>query len=274
MIEGLSTSALPSLEPGWVWLAGAGPGDPGLLTVLALKGLQEADVVVHDALVDERVLALARGGTTLEFAGKRGGRPSAKQRDITCRLIELATAGRRVLRLKGGDPFVFGRGCEEALALRRAGVPFRVVPGVTAAIGGLAYAGIPLTHRDANSAVTLVTGHASSGEVPDGLDWAAIARGSPVIVLYMAIKHLERISNRLIAGGRAADEPVAVISEAATPRQRLLRATLATVAAEVEAGGMRPPALVAIGPIVELEGALGWLGVADGGAGLDRRRAG
>ena len=265
---------LPRFEPGWVWLAGAGPGDPGLLTVLALKGLQDAEVVVHDALVDQRVLALVRPGATLEFAGKRGGRPSAKQRDISRRLIELARAGRRVLRLKGGDPFVFGRGGEEAMALARAGVSFRVVPGITAAVGGLAYAGIPLTHRDANSAVTLVTGHASSGEVPDGLDWAAIARGSPVIVLYMALRHLERISGLLIAAGRAPDEAVAVVSEASTPRQRILRATLATVAEEVDRQAMVPPALVAIGAVVELEGALGWLGVRHAGAGLDRRRAG
>ncbi len=274
MNDATSLLDLPDLEPGWVWLAGAGPGDPGLLTVLALHGLRRADVVVHDALVDERVLNLVRPGTVLEFAGKRGGRPSAKQRDISRRLIELARAGRRVLRLKGGDPFVFGRGGEEALALARAGVSFRVVPGITAAVGGLAYAGLPLTHRDANSAVTLVTGHASSGEVPDGLDWRAIANGAPVVVLYMAIKHLARIADLLRDAGRADDTPVAVISEAATPRQRMLRATLATVADTVAAEAMTPPALVAIGPIVELEGALGWLGVRPGSDGLDQRRAG
>ncbi len=274
MNDSVSISGLPSLEPGWVWLAGAGPGDPGLLTVLALRGLQQADVVVHDALVDERVLTLIRPGATLEFAGKRGGRPSARQRDISRRLIELAQAGRRVLRLKGGDPFVFGRGGEEAMALARAGVSFRVVPGITAAVGGLAYAGLPLTHRDANSAVTLVTGHASSGDVPDGLDWEAIAKGSPVIVLYMAIKHLERIVGLLIAAGRPGDEAVAVISEATTSRQRILRATLASVAEAVRVQAMTPPALVAIGRIVELEGTLGWLGVREAGAGLERRRAG
>src|SRR5215472_16768800 len=156
----------PTLEPGHVWLAGAGPGDPGLLTLDALAGLAQAEVVVHDALVDKRVLALARSDAKLEFAGKRGGKPSPTQADISKRLIALARDGRRVLRLKGGDPNVFGRGGEEALALAEAGVPFRIVPGITAAIGGLAYAGIPLTHRGINSAVTLITGHNSDGTVP------------------------------------------------------------------------------------------------------------
>jgi uroporphyrin-III C-methyltransferase len=149
---------LPPVEKGWVWLVGAGPGDPGLLTVLALAALQQADVVVYDALVDESILKLARPGATIEYAGKRGGRPSPRQRDISLRLIELARAGKRVVRLKGGDPFMFGRGGEEALALVEARIPFRVVPGVTSGTGGLAYAGIPATHRDVNHAVTFVTG--------------------------------------------------------------------------------------------------------------------
>src|SRR5215469_2808117 len=164
---------LPVLEPGSVWLAGAGPGEPGLLSVLALHGLRQAEVIVYDALVDTRILDLARPGVQLEYAGKRGGKPSAKQRDISLRLIELARDGRRVLRLKGGDPFVFGRGGEEALALVAAGVPFRIVPGITAAVAGLAYAGIPATHRDTNSAIALLTGPARDGEVPDRLDWPA-----------------------------------------------------------------------------------------------------
>src|ERR1700721_1769808 len=178
---------VPVFEPGHVWLAGAGPGDPGLLTLYALAGLAHADVIVHDALVDKRVLALARPQARLEFAGKRGGRPSAVQADISKRLIELANEGRRVLRLKGGDPCVFGRGGEEAMALATAGIRFRIVPGITAAIGGLAYAGIPLTHRGINSAVTLITGHNSDGAVPGEVnsapDWPAIATGSPVILL-------------------------------------------------------------------------------------------
>src|SRR4051812_3568904 len=192
-------SHLPALEPGSVWLVGAGPGDPGLLTLLAAKGLAEADVIVHDALVNEECLKLARSGAELEYAGKRGGKPSAKQRDISLRLIELAREGRRVLRLKGGDPFVFGRGGEEALALVAAGIAFRIVPGISAGIGGLAYAGIPVTHREVNSAVAFITGHDASGLVPDSVDWNALSRGAPVLVIYMALKHIEPIVARLLA---------------------------------------------------------------------------
>src|SRR5437588_1163892 len=184
---------LPDFLPGSVWLVGAGPGDPGLLSVLALHALDHADIVIYDALVDPRILGLAPPGAILDYAGKRGGRPSPSQPDISARLIRLAQEGRRVLRLKGGDPCVFGRGGEEALALAEAGIPFRIVPGITAGIGGLAYAGIPVTHRDINSAVTFVTGHSSDGMVPDGVDWEAIACGSPGSVLYMALRHIAAI---------------------------------------------------------------------------------
>jgi uroporphyrin-III C-methyltransferase len=255
---------LPELEPGWVWLAGAGPGDPGLVTLHTLNGLRQADVVVHDALVDARILAFARPGARLEFAGKRGGKPSMKQRDISARLIDLARAGRRVLRLKGGDPFLFGRGGEEALALVRAGVPFRVIPGVTAGIGGPACAGIPVTHRDINHAVTFVTGHAAGGAAPDDLDWEAIGRGSPVIVLYMAMKHLGLIAQRFIAAGRNGAEPVAVISKAATPDQRVLETTLARAAADAQAAGMEAPAIIVIGEVVRLRAGLDWQGALQG----------
>src|SRR5579864_4482803 len=211
---------LPDFAPGSVWLVGAGPGDPGLLSLLGLHALRQADAVVYDALVDPRILRLARPGAELDYAGKRGGKPSPQHPDITLRLIRLARAGKRVLRLKGGDPLVFGRGGEEALGLAAARIPFRIVPGITAGIGGLAYAGIPTTHRDTNHAVTFITGHASDGEVPDGLDWEALAR-IPVLVLYMALKHLEAIAGRLIAAGRPGDEPVAIVSHAATPEQRV-----------------------------------------------------
>src|SRR3984957_18792205 len=174
---------LPELRPGSVWLVGAGPGDPGLLSVLALHALQSADAIVCDALVDPRILALARAGAVLEDAGKRGGRPSPRQPDISARLVALARDGKRVLRLKGGDPCVFGRGGEEALALAEAGIPFRMVPGLHGAIGGLAYAGIPLTHRGINSAVTLITGHNSDGAVPgeegSAPDWPAGGHRGP-----------------------------------------------------------------------------------------------
>ena len=255
---------LPGIEPGWVWLVGAGPGTTGLLTLLALRGLTTADVVVYDALVDEATLKLARPGATLEYAGKRGGKPSARQPDISLRLIQLAREGKRVLRLKGGDPFVFGRGGEEAMSLVEAGVPFRIVPGISAGIGGLAYAGIPVTHRDCNQAVTFLTGHDAGGAVPDGVDWNAIAKGSPVIVIYMALKHIEPIATRLIFAGRLPGEPVAVVSRATGAEQRVLESTLGTCAADVTASGIEPPAIVVIGEVVRLRAALDWLGAAEG----------
>ncbi len=216
--EPLPDSLLVPFAPGSVWLAGAGPGDPGLLTLLALQGLRQADVIVHDALVGERILDLAAKTARLEFAGKRGGRPSAHQDDITSRLIELAKEGHRVLRLKGGDPFVFGRGGEEAQALAEQGIPFRIVPGITAGIAGLAYAGIPATHRSANQAVILATGHSLGG----GPDWRALAATKAPLILYMAWKGLPVISAELMAGGLPADTPVGVVTQATTPNQQTL----------------------------------------------------
>jgi uroporphyrin-III C-methyltransferase len=251
---------LPDFLPGSVWLVGAGPGDPGLLSVLALHALDHADIVVYDALVDPRILGLAPPRATLDYAGKRGGRPSPSQPDISARLIRLAQEGRRVLRLKGGDPCVFGRGGEEALALAGAGIPFRIVPGITAGIGGLAYAGIPVTHRDINSAVTFVTGHSSDGAVPDGVDWEAIARGSPVIVLYMGLRHIAAIAARLIAAGRTPNEPVAIVSKATTPAQRVVVTSLAEAAATAAAAGIEGPTIIAIGEVVRLRAALDWIG--------------
>lgn len=249
---------LPVFEPGSVWLAGAGPGDPGLLTLLALHALRSADVVVHDALVDARILALIPAGVAAESMGKRGGEASARQADITARLIDLARAGKKVLRLKGGDPFVFGRGPEEALALVAAGVPFRMVPGITAGIGGLAYAGIPVTSKDTNSAVAFVTGHGPDGEIPDEFDWNALARGAPVLVFYMGLKHLDLLTERLMAAGRKADEAVAVVCNAATPRQIVLETSLAEAVQAVERAGLKPPALLVVGPVVELRRQLDW----------------
>jgi uroporphyrin-III C-methyltransferase len=271
---------LPDFTPGSVWLVGAGPGDPGLLTLLAAHALARADAVVYDALVDPRILALARPAARLAFAGKRGGKPSPRQPDISAKLVQLARRGQRVLRLKGGDPFVFGRGGEEALALVAAGVPFRVVPGVTAGIGGLAYAGIPATHRAINAAVTLVTGHSTEGDVPDGLDWTALARGAPVLVLYMALKHLADIAARLRAGGRGPDEPVAVIAHATTPRQQVVETTLDACVADVARAGIEPPAVIVVGGVVRLRAALDWQGAAAGRAlepdplGLSKRATG
>ncbi|MBP6013283.1 MAG: uroporphyrinogen-III C-methyltransferase [Alphaproteobacteria bacterium] len=259
-----AAAALPQFEPGWVWLVGAGPGDPGLLTLHALNALQQADVIVYDALVDEEVLKLARPNVHLEYAGKRGGKPSPKQRNISLRLIEFARQSKRVLRLKGGDPFFFGRGGEEALALVEAEIPFRVVPGVTSGVGGLAYAGIPVTHRDVNHAVTFVTGHMAGGDVPDTINWRALGEGSPVIVIYMGLKHLPRIAQELLSAGRSADEPVALISHATTARQRVLETTLARASVDAEANQIAAPALIVIGEAVRLRSGLDWLSAIGG----------
>lgn len=258
------TFKLPTLEPGWVWLTGAGPGDPGLLTLHALNGIRQADVIVHDALVSADVLSLAAPGCEIVHAGKRGGKPSHKQPDISARLVQLARDGKRVLRLKGGDPFVFGRGGEEALALVEAGVPFRVIPGISAGIGGLAHAGIPLTHRETNSAVTFLTGHGVTGEIPDGIDWSALAAASPVLVIYMALKHLGTIRGLLMAGGRAADEPVALISNATLPGQRVVETTLGRCVEDAADDGIEPPVMVVIGEVVRLRAGLDWAGAMAG----------
>jgi len=258
----------PEFKPGWVWLAGAGPGDPGLLTLHALSALKQADVIVYDALVDDRILGWAGPDVQVEYAGKRGGKPSPKQRDISLRLIELARAGKRVLRLKGGDPFVFGRGGEEALTLVEAGIPFRMIPGITAGVGGLGYAGIPVTHRDVNQAVTFLTGHDQRGLTPSQIDWQAIARGSPVIVMYMAMKHLAQISAELVQAGRSLDEPVAIVSNATLPTEKVLETTLGRAADDAERTGMEPPAIVCVGGVVPLRRALEWQSAGGNPAGL------
>lgn len=255
--------AWPVFEPGWVWLCGAGPGDPGLLTLHALHALRAADVVVYDALVEDAILDWAPQAEAI-YAGKRGGKPSAKQRDISLRLVDLARQGKRVLRLKGGDPFVFGRGGEEAQTLVQHGIPIRIIPGISAGIGGLAYAGIPVTHRDVNQAVTFVTGHDQSGQTPHSLDWAAIARGSQVIVIYMGMKHAEQISRALIEAGRDPQEPCAVVSSATTDRQRVLESTLSHLAADIEANEMEPPAILCIGRAALMRQVLDWQSMLSG----------
>lgn len=252
---------LPRLESGWVWLAGAGPGDPGLASLHTLHALAEADVILADALVNKALLKLARPDAEVVDAGKRGGKPSAAQSSISRRLIAYAKRGKRVLRLKGGDPFVFGRGGEEALALVRAGIPFRVVPGVTAGIGGLAYAGIPATHRDTNQAVTFVTGSGADGRAPD-LDWEAIAKGSPTVVLYMARRHAGAIAAKLMAAGRDPNEPAAIISNASLDGQTTIVTRLGALG---EAAAVADtPAILVIGENVRLAAGLDWLGAMSG----------
>jgi len=248
----------PVLQAGWVWLCGAGPGDPGLITLHALNALRQADAIVYDALVDSRIMEWARNDADLIYAGKRGGKPSAKQRDISLQLVDLAKAGKRVLRLKGGDPFVFGRGGEEAQTLVQHGVPIRIIPGISAGIGGLAYAGIPVTHRDVNQSVTFITGHDQSGETPNTLNWHAISQGSQVLVIYMGMKHITPITSALLEAGRPRDEPVAVVTEATTPNQKVLESTLGNLVIDLEKSDMSPPAIICIGRSVEMRQVLDW----------------
>jgi uroporphyrin-III C-methyltransferase len=240
---------VPEFPPGSVWLVGAGPGDPGLLSLYALHALNTADVILHDALVAPDILALA-ATPRLHSVGKRAGGARTHQMRINQKLIALARLGHRVVRLKGGDPLIFGRGGEEALALAAAGVPFRIVPGISAGVGGTASAGIPLTHRTLARSVVFATGHDAHGGLPD-LDFAALAR-TDVVVLYMALRHADAIALRLIEAGRAPDEAIAFVSDATTPRQVVTSATLATaggVAAQLDRDA---PTLIIVGPVLAL----------------------
>ncbi len=245
----------PAFSPGSVWLVGAGPGDPGLLTLHAAHALALADVVLHDALVPAEILALV-DHARLENVGKRAGRPSPRQMRINERLIRLARQGLRVVRLKGGDPMVFGRGGEEALALAAASVPFRIVPGLSAGVGGLASAGIPVTHRMLGRSIVFVSGHDASGRLPESTDWAALARGWDVLVLYMALRQIRAIADRLIAAGRSPGEPVAFVTDASTPRQQVMLATLGTATAVAEIVPARAATLIVVGPVVALRAML------------------
>jgi uroporphyrin-III C-methyltransferase len=237
-----SFSLLPSVfDPGSVWLVGAGPGDAGLLTLRAAQGMAEADVILHDALVSEEILSLSGPRARLELVGKRAGGRRTPQLRINQRLIELAREGHRVVRLKGGDPLIFGRGGEEALALAAAGIPFRIVPGITAGVGGLAAAGIPLTHRGLSRNVTFVTGH-------DATSVERVA-ANDVLVIYMAGGRLADIAARLIAAGRDKGDAVAVIQNATRPEQTVHVTTLE--AAEFPAAS-RAPALLVVGPVVAI----------------------
>ena len=246
-----------ALEKGSVALVGAGPGDPGLLTLNARDRLARADVVVYDHLVDDRVLAYANPRAQLVFAGKTPGRHHLPQEEINALLVELARSGHAVVRLKGGDPFVFGRGGEEAAALAEAGVPFEVVPGVSSAIAAPAYAGIPVTHRDHASAVTIVTGHECAAN--DGsIKWDELGRSGATLVILMGMANLPCIVERLRAAGRPADEPVAVVQNASRPDQRAVVATLDDVVARVAEAGLGSPAVIVVGPVARLHDQLSW----------------
>ncbi|QDZ01613.1 uroporphyrinogen-III C-methyltransferase [Nitratireductor mangrovi] len=243
-------------EPGHVWLAGAGPGNAGQLTLDVVSALAQADAVIYDALVDASILRAA-DGADLHFVGKRGGKASARQDDITALLIALAGRGKRVLRLKGGDPYVFGRGGEEALALAAAGIPFRILPGVTSAFGALASAGIPATMRGFNKAIILATGHAAG--TPDDLDWAALAKTGQPIVVYMGLANLAKIAAALVRGGLAPATPAAIITAATTPEERVLVSTLGRITQEAANTGITSPGLIVIGEIVSMRAQLGQL---------------
>jgi len=243
---------MPVFEPGSVWLVGAGPGDPGLLTLHALHALEQADVVLHDSLVPSDILALINPAARLEPVGKRAGRPSAKQLHISHRLVELAAAGCRVVRLKNGDPFVFGRGSEEALALVAASIPFRVVPGITAGVAAPTYAGIPTTQRKTAQSVAFVTGHHAGGGAARDVDWEGLARAADTLVLYMGLHQIEAISRDLIAAGRPIDDPVAFLTDATTPNERRTFAKLGnavSVASQIDHAG---PTLIVIGEVVDM----------------------
>jgi uroporphyrinogen III methyltransferase/synthase len=245
---------------GKAYLIGAGPGDPGLLTMRAAQVAGECDVLLYDRLVAHPLLEflVSMRGTELIYVGKEPGRPSMPQEQINARLVELAREGRTVGRLKGGDPFVFGRGGEEAEALAEAGVPFEVVPGITAGVAAPAYAGIPVTHRDAASAVAFVTGHEDPEKPESALDWNALAAFPGTLVFYMGVRSLGRIASSLIEAGRPAAEPVAVIERGTTSRQRVVTATLGDAAERVAEAGIAPPALTVVGEVVALRERLGW----------------
>jgi len=251
-----------STAAGKAYLVGAGPGDPGLLTLRAAEVLRTADVVLHDKLIPRAALELARPGAKVVDVGKTGGGEQVPQEDTTGLLLEHVRAGRRVVRLKGGDPFVFGRGGEEALALREAGLDFEVVPGVTAGVAATAYAGIPVTQRGMASAVAFVTGHEDPAKAASDLDWPALAAFPGTLVFYMGVRRLPRIAQQLIAAGRSPDEPAAVVERGTLPGQRTVAGALYGIADAAAQAAVRPPSITIVGAVAALHGRLDWLPIA------------
>ncbi len=244
---------------GKVYLIGAGPGDPGLFTLRGVRCLHEADVVVYDHLANSRLLSYAKPGAELIYAGKKGGEAdTTSQEEIGRILVEKALAGKVVARLKGGDPFIFGRGGEEGLALAQAGIPFEVVPGVTSAVAVPAYAGIPLTHRDYSSTVAFLTGHEDLSKDKSTIAWDKVATGIDTLVFLMGIGNLPNIVEKLVRHGRPVDTPAAVIQWGTKPEQRTVSGTLETIVALVEASGLGPPAILVVGEVVRLRERLAW----------------
>jgi uroporphyrinogen III methyltransferase / synthase len=248
------------MRGGRVALVGAGPGDPGLLTLRGRTLLRRADVVVYDRLVDRRLLDLAPEEALRVFAGKARGVHAVSQADINTLLIAHARQGRRVVRLKGGDPFVFGRGGEEAIALDAAGIPFEVVPGVSAAVAVPAYAGIPVTHRGIASSFAVVTGHEDAGKGAPSVDWARLATAVDTLVILMGLASLPRVARTLIAHGRPPATPVALVRHGTTEAQETVVGTLADVAARVADAGFTPPVLAIVGDVVNLRPRIDWRG--------------
>lgn len=245
-------------EPPRVYLVGAGPGDPGLLTARALELIAEADVILYDRLIPATALAGARPEAELVYVGKEGGGPAMPQQEIEDRLLHHARANSKVVRLKGGDPFVFGRGGEEAEALAEAGIAFEIVPGVTAGVAASAYAGIPVTHREAASAVAFITGHEDPAKEESALDWEALARFPGTLVFYMGVRRLGAIAERLRAAGRRSDEPAAVIERGTLGGQRVVTATLPTIAERAAEAKIRAPAIAVFGSVVAARERLRW----------------
>lgn len=255
-LDQLLTDDTASQQHGEVYLVGGGPGDPDLLTFRALRLMQQCDVCVYDKLVSPEVLDLVRRDAELIYVGKSRDQHTLPQEEINQLLARLALAGKRVLRLKGGDPFIFGRGGEEIETLMQQGVPFQVVPGITAANGVSSYAGIPLTHRDYAQACLFITGHLKNGVLD--LDWAAMARPQQTVVIYMGLVGLEQICQQLMAHGVAADMPAAVIQQGTTQHQRVVSANLSDLASQVAAAKMKAPCLTIIGQVVQLREKLNW----------------
>ena len=242
-----------SLPGGQVSLVGAGPGDPELLTLRAVRRIIDAEVVLYDNLVGPEILALVSPGAEMHYVGKKAAKHALPQDEVNAWLIRLAQTGKRVVRLKGGDPFIFGRGGEEMEALSAAGVTVEIVPGITAATGCAAFAGIPLTHRDWAQSVIFATGHLKQGESALGdLDWLALSRPQQTVVFYMGVSAAAGIADALVAHGRSPETPVVVIYHGTRPDQRVLMATLETLAQKINAEGLKPPALLIVGEVVRL----------------------
>jgi uroporphyrinogen III methyltransferase/synthase len=246
-------------KTGKVYLVGSGPGDPGLLTLRALELLKKADVVVYDRLVSKAILRQIPGKTRRIYVGKSSDRHEVPQETINKLVVEESSKGRDVVRLKGGDPFIFGRGGEEAQALRRAGVQFEIIPGISSASAVPAYAGIPLTHRDYASSAVIVTGHEGWGKVGRPVDWEGLARSADTVVILMGVSTLPSIIEAVIRGGRDRATPVAVIENGTTRKQRVTTGTLSDIIERAKMVGVRPPAVVVIGEVVKLRDELAWL---------------